>query len=654
MLGNKAYNFSAQNNTPKDAGDFSVDSNAPVALTISYGEPDIASQGIIEGTIHAIAFDPGDCNQPVQSVLDEKNKTVTIITSPKTFFALTGDVREGFVQSLKPELPTFEFTPVYSDISLEDLNLKDTEKSNELAVSGNTVIATENSTIDLCLASKLFKKPVKKIILSISSSKYALGYNAKGDCFGAKIKIPAQGGEQDVELKVIYIDDQVQIIKIRMILTSQFQANLLKYALPFFDQIQALNEQVGKTVEQNQPIIQTTAAVAVPIVGVANPSLVTNALNWYYYINHFLSWLLSLLGIRKKRKPWGVVYNSITKGVIDLVIVRLFEKASNRLIETQVTDKSGRFSFLAPPGEYYITATKNPLVFPSQIVKGTIDGDYSNIYRQESFSISTPDQVMTLSVPLDPPAFDHARVAQRFHLVKWWKTFVGKNPLAPLLVGFIISEVLVLYIPNSVNYTLLWFNGFFLITQMALGLKSEKEWGLVFDAVSLAPVPLAAITIFDAQEGKMLRTRLTDYFGRFSFLTPTGKYLLAVNKEGYQFPVPKDMHVAKYHHLYYGDSFDVKGKRALVKTNIPVVLKSSEPALTQEGAALQSGEAGNPQGQEVVPIEQSAPQQENTPLLAGQSQVSAATQEKLESPQQPAQSSGEAPPPVQSERPPSE
>lgn len=377
----------------------------------------------------------------------------------------------------------------------------------------------------------------------------------------------------------------------------------MTYALPFLNQIQALNEQVGKTVQQNEPLIQTTAAVAVPVVGVANPSLVTNALNWYYYINHFFSWLLSLLGIRKKRRSWGVVYNAITKNVIDLVIVRLFEKASNRLIETQVTDKSGRFSFLAPPGQYYITATKNPLVFPSHIVKGSIDGDYAHIYRQESFAISTPDQAMTLSIPLDPPVFDHAVVGQAFHLVKWWKTFVGKNPLAPLLVGFLISEILVLYIPNPINYTLLGFNGFFLVTQIALGLRSEKSWGLVFDALTLAPVPLAAITLFDAQEGKMLRTRLTDYFGRFSFLTPTGKYLLAVTKEGYQFPVPKSMHVAKYHHLYYGDPFTVKGKKAFIKTNIPVIIQSS--ASTPSLAQTEHGPDGEPS---VSSQEQSAPE----------------------------------------------
>ena len=191
-----------------------------------------------------------------------------------------------------------------------------------------------------------------------------------------------QQGEQDIELKIIYIDDQVQIIRFKARVTAALQVTLLSFALPFLDQIQALNEQVGKAVKGTQPILQTTAAVAVPVAGLANPSLVTNALNWYYYLNHFFSWLLSLLGLRKKRKSWGVVYHSITKTPIDLVIVRLFEKNTKRLVETQVTDKNGQFSFLAPPGEYFITAAKNPLIYPSTLVKGSVDGDYHNIYRE--------------------------------------------------------------------------------------------------------------------------------------------------------------------------------------------------------------------------------------------------------------------------------
>jgi hypothetical protein len=621
ILGKIAYSLQAKNSAPKNPGDVAVVANRPVQFTIQYAQRDVERQGFDERTIRPLAYDPEDCDQKVAYTLDTEKNTVTITVVPRTFFALTGEITQGFIEKESIEYPSFEFTPVASPITTEDLQLKDSDSDNSLAVSDSQFFATSNSTVNLCLASKLFKKPVKKIILSIASTKYPLRYDEARDCFGAKIKVPSNPGTQDVELKIIYIDDQVQIITLKTVITSEFQANLLKYALPFLNQIQAINEQVGKTVEQNEQIIQTAAAISVPVVGVANPSLVTNALNWYYYINHFFSWILSLLGIRKKRRSWGVVYNSISKTPIDLVIVRLFEKATNRLIETQVTDKSGRFSFLAPPGEYYITSTKNPLIFPSHIVKGSIDGDYTHIYRQESFTISTSDQAMTLSIPLDPPAFEAVVVAKKIHIIKWWKTFVGKNPLAPLLVGFIMSELLVLYIPTSINYTLLVFNGFFLVTQVALGMRSEKAWGLVFDAMTLAPIPLAAITIFDAQEGKMLLTRLTDYFGRFSFLTPTGKYMLVVTKEGYEFPAPKDLAVRKYGHLYHGEPFTVKGKKAYIKTNIPVVPQQEgvAPIVSHEGTP-------SPDEQQRVPSPPAEQQEHTQPSSPPMEDISASVE----------------------------
>ena len=41
-----------------------------------------------------------------------------------------------------------------------------------------------------------------------------------------------------------------------------------------------------------------------------------------------------------------------------MAIVRIYHKSNNRLVETDVTDKDGRFKFLVAPGVYYISATK--------------------------------------------------------------------------------------------------------------------------------------------------------------------------------------------------------------------------------------------------------------------------------------------------------
>lgn len=563
LIGGVAYGFSAENKEPKHGGDVAAEARSDIQFTLSYTDTDLKEQGIIEASINPFAFDPENCFQSISTFfLDTINNTVTITIKPKTFFALIGDALPGFSPRGIRAVATDGPKPVISDIDQGDLNVP-------RAVAENTKIA-------MCLNPSLFKKPVKKLLLTVAGAHHSFSYDDARDCFALSLTLPSQRGEQDIELKVIYVDDQVQIIRFKARITAEFQAALLSFALPLLAQVQALNESVEKTVKQTEPLLQTTAAAAVPIAGVASPAIVTNALNWYYYLNHFFSWLLSLLGLRKKRKSWGVVYQSITKVPIDLVIVRLFENGTKRLVETQVTDKNGQFSFLAPPGEYVITATKNPLVFPSALVKGSLDGDYHNIYRKEAFTITSSDQAMALSIPLDPPKAEHAGVGGKGGAIKRWKTFVGHNPLAPLLGGFIVAELLTLYIPNTLNYTLLGLNGFFIITQMVLGVRPERAWGLIFNALTLEPVPLAAITIFDAKEGKMLRTRLSDYFGRFSFLTPPGEYVLNVVKEGYAFPAPPDLQIRKFHRLYRGGSIAVKGK--ILKTNIPLVPVAEKPS----------------------------------------------------------------------------
>lgn len=590
LIGGTAYGFSAENKEPKNAGDFAAESEGDIQFTLTYTDEDLENQGIIESSIRPFAFDPENCFQTIPTfVLDALNNTVTITIKPKTFFAMIGDVRPGFsprgIRAVAVDGPK----PVFSDIDQGDLNVP-------RAVA-------ENTTIDMCLKPSLFKKPVKRLFLTVAGEQHRFSFDDARDCFALSLTLPSQHGEQDIELKVIYIDDQVQIIRFKARITAGFQVTLLSFALPLLAQVQALNEEVAKKVKQTEPLLQTTAAIAVPIAGIASPALVTNALNWYYYLNHLFSWLLSLLGLRKKRKSWGVVYQSITKTPIDLVIVRLFEKGTKRLVETQVTDKNGQFSFLAPPGEYVITATKNPLVFPSALVKGSLDGDYHNIYREEAFTISGPDQAMALSIPLDPPKVEHAGVAGAGGVIKQWKTFVGRNPLVPLLGGFIIAELLTLYIPSTFNYTLLGLNGFFVLTQIVLGVRPERAWGLIFNALTLEPVPLAAITIFDAKEGKMLRTRLSDYFGRFSFLTPPGEYVLNVVKEGYAFPAPPELHIGKYHSLslYRGGSITVKGK--VLKTNIPVVPVEKEQALKADEPEHDPNEVSGPSLGEGAPKE---------------------------------------------------
>ena len=68
-----------------------------------------------------------------------------------------------------------------------------------------------------------FQKPIKKLILSVGSVRYPLKYQKQKDCFSALITIPSARGAQDVILKIVYIDDQIQQIRLETEITGEFE-----------------------------------------------------------------------------------------------------------------------------------------------------------------------------------------------------------------------------------------------------------------------------------------------------------------------------------------------------------------------------------------------------------------------------------------------
>lgn len=69
-------------------------------------------------------------------------------------------------------------------------------------------------------------------------------------------------------------------------------------------------------------------------------------------------WLFRRLAVARVAKPWGAVLDSRTKKPVSNAVVRVFDVKYNKLLETQVTDKTGKFGFLARQNEYYVTAER--------------------------------------------------------------------------------------------------------------------------------------------------------------------------------------------------------------------------------------------------------------------------------------------------------
>ncbi|RJR31681.1 hypothetical protein C4569_01860 [Candidatus Parcubacteria bacterium] len=292
--------------------------------------------------------------------------------------------------------------------------------------------------------------------------------------------------------------------------------NALKPVQNFTD-----NPEVEKVSER----VVAPAAVALGSAAAMSAVNFTSVLAYLQYVITQPFYLFA----RRRRKKWGVVYNSVTKKPVDLAIVRLYDRTSNRLIRSRVTDKEGRYNFLIPPGYYYLTITKPDHIYPSAVLRQKKqDMQYLDIYHGEVIDVIDKDVLITANVPIDPVS-----------AVETPKEVIRKRRIKKLQSGLAfgsvpLSLIPLMIIPSSTTLTLFGVQSalFLLFRKLAVAAK-PKGWGIVYDLHSKSPLKNAVMRIFDKKYNKLLETQVTDNRGRYSFLTTGEDYYIVAEKDGY-------------------------------------------------------------------------------------------------------------------------
>ena len=132
----------------------------------------------------------------------------------------------------------------------------------------------------------------------------------------------------------------------------------------------------------------------------------------------FTNWLVQMVNgfleffsLRKKRKFWGIVYDSVTKQPLDPALVKMVY-VDEEDTQTCVTDLAGSYGFLAHPGKFKLLAKKTNYIFPSQLVAGDQDGIYEHLYHGEFFQLDEGSEVVAPNIPMDPVGKDWNQTAK--------------------------------------------------------------------------------------------------------------------------------------------------------------------------------------------------------------------------------------------------
>jgi hypothetical protein len=248
------------------------------------------------------------------------------------------------------------------------------------------------------------------------------------------------------------------------------------------------------------------------------------------YLFQVLLGLFSWLGLRKRGKLSGYVYDSRTKEPISQAVVRVYTKDGN-LVWTDVTDSRGLFRMGLEDGEYRIEVSARGYKFPSESIFGKSDYPLENVYHGEEFNVAQ-GVIPEFSVPIDPiemSTFSRFMTSLRGRFRAIYKV----ASLLFFVFGLIFSVYTYNRNPNWFNFIiiLLYVPSFVLVVRAVF--KKSLESGVVTNDKG-EPLEGIAVGLRDEEYGRIVAKRNTDGSGRYRFVVDRGNYSLEILDTEYE------------------------------------------------------------------------------------------------------------------------
>jgi hypothetical protein len=305
-------------------------------------------------------------------------------------------------------------------------------------------------------------------------------------------------------------------------------ANVTKN-IPIVREVVQATREVVKALRTNETVQTTNTVVLTPAVAGAAAVATTSAVGFTGFASYAMFLVTQPLALldRRRRKAYGTVYNVGTKLPVDLATVRLLDATGQKVIATRVTDRLGRYLFLAPPGAYQIEVQKSGFVFPPvRTISGVADGPYADLHV--GGSVVASDGVIAKNIPLEPKEDSRTNskiIAAAGRLRLQW-AFTAFGP------GFAVASYVV---------TPRWEQVGALALQLALTVifsriankRKPKGWGVVRDAQG-QPVRQAVVRVIEDAYNKVLEAQVTDASGRYAFLVGQNRYFVTAEGAGHQ------------------------------------------------------------------------------------------------------------------------
>jgi hypothetical protein len=343
--------------------------------------------------------------------------------------------------------------------------------------------------------------------------------------------IQGGGGSTSAPTGAVFLPSLIQSFTSAPEIISDFSQSLrlaIQSDQPL-QQILSADPVVVQTAETINTVVVATA-VAVPLTGAVATSAYAFS-DMFFTLLRLWNGALAALGIKRKRRPWGTVYDSQTKQPLDPAYVALTD-STGKEVASALTDIDGRYGFVVPAGQYTLSVRKTHYTFPSKKLSSSSDELYSNLYYGTPITVATDGAVIMHNIPLDRDGFDwneYAKQTQgRLTFFRARDLLITRISSFFFIMGGILSLLSLLLVPTTLNIIVVCI--YVLLALLRTLSRAGKAKGSLMTQEG-TPLPFTILRFLSKETGQEVAHSVADRSGLYYALVPNGSYTLVVEEK---------------------------------------------------------------------------------------------------------------------------
>jgi len=290
-----------------------------------------------------------------------------------------------------------------------------------------------------------------------------------------------------------------------------------------------IEEAVINTLQKLTPSLSVVATVAVPAISLLS---LLYQFGWDFFWKIILK-LLQAIGLLPKKKPQGLVFNSITQEPVAFALLTVksypFKNDTDAIQETVITDTDGIYQGLKlPKGQYTMTVSHQDYIFPTT-KKRPAYLPFQDFYKGEIFDAKSSSDEQLFLIPVDPIDISQ----QKYKFKALVRLILARIRLKSFTIPlFVFSLIVALFFPSIINWIIVGIYIVILIRQFIAALKIPSISGEVIDQNGV-PVENAIIRISTPDTNQLVSIIYSDRNGNFGAFVDKGVYQIDGTKTNY-------------------------------------------------------------------------------------------------------------------------